>query len=227
MPLRGRLQYLCSQPPRRRTSHGLGERVPDQRAAAEGSTRRKARWRVRRSESSWGSASRVTGVSGASHEKPSTNSRHRSGDLASNQSPLQAAHTAQGVRERGSRPRRCPPAVSQLRRWWRSLGSSRKGAQKILRSPSLGLQRVGGPLLGLFLSRCKAGVLLPQLVHPSPAGAGDLDRSADNACLAESLHEPFLALSDELQLLHRITAPRPASRRVWRDGSCLQYAHLR
>ena len=36
LPLRGRLQHLCSQPPRRRTGHGLGQPVPDQEAAAEG-----------------------------------------------------------------------------------------------------------------------------------------------------------------------------------------------
>src|SRR5271169_1926126 len=36
LPLRGRLQHLCSQPPRRRTGDGLGEPVSDQQAAAEG-----------------------------------------------------------------------------------------------------------------------------------------------------------------------------------------------
>lgn len=35
LPLRGRLQHLCSQPPRRRTGHGLRQPVPDQEAAAE------------------------------------------------------------------------------------------------------------------------------------------------------------------------------------------------
>ncbi|NRP75806.1 Transposon Tn3 resolvase [Ensifer psoraleae] len=36
LPLRGRLQHLCSQPPRRRTRHGFHKPVPDQEAAAEG-----------------------------------------------------------------------------------------------------------------------------------------------------------------------------------------------
>ncbi len=36
LPLRRRLQHLCSQPPCRRTGHGLGQPVPDQEAAAEG-----------------------------------------------------------------------------------------------------------------------------------------------------------------------------------------------
>jgi DNA invertase Pin-like site-specific DNA recombinase len=36
LPLRGRLQHLRSQPPRRRAGHGLGEPVPDRKAAAEG-----------------------------------------------------------------------------------------------------------------------------------------------------------------------------------------------
>src|SRR5262249_56235505 len=35
LPLRGRLQYLRPQPPRRRTGDGLGEPVPDPEAAAE------------------------------------------------------------------------------------------------------------------------------------------------------------------------------------------------
>ena len=36
LSVRGRLQHLCSQHPRRRTGHGLGEPVPDHEAAAEG-----------------------------------------------------------------------------------------------------------------------------------------------------------------------------------------------
>lgn len=36
LPLRGRRQHLCSQPPRRRTGHGFRQPVPDQEAAAEG-----------------------------------------------------------------------------------------------------------------------------------------------------------------------------------------------
>src|SRR5205823_13297315 len=59
---------------------GLGELVPDQEAAAEGQ-RRKARLRDRRSANFSGSASRTTGASGASRQKPSANSRRRSGTL--------------------------------------------------------------------------------------------------------------------------------------------------
>ncbi|MER9294797.1 reverse transcriptase domain-containing protein [Mesorhizobium sp. M0510] len=36
LPIRGRLQHLCSQLPRRRTGHGFLEPIPDQEAAAEG-----------------------------------------------------------------------------------------------------------------------------------------------------------------------------------------------
>ena len=69
--------YVRSHP-RRRTGHGLGEPVPDHEAAAEGQRDEERSGAIRRSVSSWGSASRMTGASGASRQKHSTNSRSES-----------------------------------------------------------------------------------------------------------------------------------------------------
>src|SRR5215469_5706114 len=61
------------------------DRQPDELAGSGNefhsfrSTRRKARWRDRRSVNSWGSASRMTGANGASRQRRSPSSRRRSG----------------------------------------------------------------------------------------------------------------------------------------------------